>query len=173
MSRITTTVLFVSFLAFTSIALTGCGEDNHHDDHIQSTDMEDDNFVFIWSGDWSVEYSYNVDCDQDGYGTRKAEDRHGLLTIAIHGENDDLETNLNDQTLYAMKGKGDNTRLSLTGSFPLQATGDDKAGTDSEIIIILEELVDANQAKGEMTGTFDTETVTDCKLSNTAVRFFR
>jgi hypothetical protein len=104
----------------------------------------------------------------------KQEDRSDLFTMRLMGTNEALEADFNqDPSTHSMQGIGTNTRLSLKGSVPLQSSGAARADGESDITFILEDIVDANQAKGEITGTFDTTTGTDCKLTNTVVRFFR
>jgi hypothetical protein len=114
-----------------------------------------------------------VRCDH-GFGNVKTASYTTRFTVALTGQNSALQaqTDVN----YHMGGTGSGSRLSLSGTFPLKGSDNQKASTredETDLSIVLDTVSGKNSASGTLSGTFRSGFGAACEVQNGKVTFSR
>ncbi|MCA9540761.1 MAG: hypothetical protein KC620_17800, partial [Myxococcales bacterium] len=114
---------------------------------------------------------YEVSCDQ-GFNDIRHGAHNDLYTLRITGDSSDLEATLNDHTLT---GNGNDTRMTLNGTFPVRDNNGNEAGAifrDNRISFVINDITSANEAHGTIEGEFEGR-YGSCKVENGTAEFTR
>jgi hypothetical protein len=129
--------------------------------------------ALTWAGTWEAAIEYGVRCDH-GFGNVKTASYTTRFTVALTGQNSALQaqTDVN----YHMGGTGSGSRLSLSGTFPLKGSDNQKASTredETDLSIVLDTVSGKNSASGTLSGTFRSGFGAACEVQNGKVTFSR
>lgn len=118
-----------------------------------------------WSGTWDVQLDYGVDCDY-GLGNVKHGDLSfsNTMTLTVSGGSVTA-----DIMGYQMEGTGGDDRLKLNGQYPVRDENQSVAGdvdASNNITLDIDTILDADSAKGTISGTFDGQFGATCTISN-------
>lgn len=118
-----------------------------------------------WSGTWDVQLDYGVDCDY-GLGNVK----HGELsfsnTMTLSAGGGSVTADIMG---YQMEGTGGEKGLKLNGQYPVRDENQSVAGdvdAGNNITLDIGTVVDADNAQGVISGTFEGQFGATCTISN-------
>jgi len=97
------------------------------------------------------------------------------VTAQLSGANTSLTAELAGDSGYTMTGTGNATRLTLSGQFPGRDHNANAATTvmrDNSVSITLDEVIDANRARGTLSGSYDTSGGVSCIIQSGGVLDF-
>ena len=120
-----------------------------------------------WAGTWFIEVTYELTCEE-AFREDKTGTYMGSWTIVLEGSNDALTAQIN-QT-HQMIGAGNDSRLTLSGTFPLKSTQQEKTSPNimrrNEISLKLDDVESTDQVSGSISGIFETDDFIydECKL---------
>ncbi|MEO1273649.1 MAG: hypothetical protein AAFX99_36660, partial [Myxococcota bacterium] len=119
-----------------------------------------------WTGTWNAQVVYEVSCDV-GFGNIDTGNNDYRVTLQISGSNSSLTANIDAN--YEMTGNGNDTRMTLSGTFPARDDDGDTGSTasnENQISIVIDTVVDNNNATGTIEGQFKGRFSTDCTISS-------
>lgn len=129
-----------------------------------------------WAGTWFIEVTYELTCEE-AFREDKTGTYMGSWSIVLEGSNDALTAQIN-QT-HQMIGAGNDSRLTLSGTFPLKSTQQDKTSPNimrrNEISLKLDDVESADQVNGTISGIFETDDFIydDCEIISGQVMMSR
>lgn len=132
-----------------------------------------DTTPLAWAGTWDAAVEYGVRCDH-GFGNVKTASYTTRFTVALTGQNNALQaqTDVN----YYMGGTGSGSKLTLSGTFPLKGSDNQKASTredETDLSIILDTVSTKDSASGTLSGTFRSGFGAACEVQSGKVTFSR
>lgn len=130
---------------------------------------EEPPLVVSWAGTWTVSVAYNVTCD--AAGSERTMDSSGTWAMTLTGPNSDLEGETSG--FYYVDGSGRETRLLLSGAFPLKGTDNQDAITTGAAIAFAVEASDENTATGTISGSYESGFGLDCTINSGTATFAR
>lgn len=111
-----------------------------------------------WAGTWFIEVTYEITCEE-AFREDKTGTYQGAWSIVLEGANEALTAQIN-QT-HQMIGAGNEQRLTLSGTFPLKSTQQEKTSPNimrrNEISLKLDDLKSADEVSGTISGIFETD----------------
>lgn len=139
--------------------------DNDNSDDGSGTNID-------WTGTWTVDLDYDVTCEV-GPDEEEGSNQHSH-TIELTGSNSSLSMRLDN---YEMSGTGDSESLRLNGDFPVRDYMGEPAGINStqypnNVSFTIDEITDADNASGTMSGDFEGE-YGSCTIENGQATFSR
>jgi hypothetical protein len=141
------------------------GDDD--DDDVEGDDDDDDAAPPgpDWSGAWEVEIEFSYTCDV--FGDSRTNSGSGRWSLNLSGPPSDLVARVNGNDWYTMNGSGDDEGVFLCGSFPIPDLNDDAAtsGNDNQLCIDAEQVIDAEEVRGQLTGSFE-DTLGSCQMDS-------
>lgn len=120
-----------------------------------------------WIGTWSFEVTYTANC-RLSVATQPPSAKNYFTTGRLTGSNADITASFENNT-FRMAGNGNNARMILSGSFPARDHRDNTATQverDNNIDIRITEIVDANTARGTISGSYDTRGGVSCEIAD-------
>ncbi len=129
-----------------------------------------------WAGTWSGSFTYSVSCDL-GFDNIRTADHSHIETGSLSASGNTVTAVFASQDEYTMTGPGSDTRLTLSGQFPVRDyDGNITRGTvsaDNAISIVLDNIVDNDNVSGSFSGQFQGQFGADCTISEGTATFSR
>lgn len=132
--------------------------------------------VARWAGTWFADLAYTVTCEES-FREDKTETLVGTWTVTITGANDALAAEVSGNHFLEGAGRGD--RLTLTGTWPLKSTENDREAStiprDTRITLLVDDVLSRDEARGEVSGSFETSdfVYSDCVIDAGTVTLTR
>jgi hypothetical protein len=120
-----------------------------------------------WTGTWSVRATYPVVCRWSSAGAPNEANLDFTVTARLTGSNSDLTADFSGQ--YTMTGTGNDSRLTLSGQFPGRDHRNQTATQvmrDNQVTVSIDEVVDANRARGRIEGNYETSGGISCVIQS-------
>lgn len=141
-----------------------------------STDQPTPSAPISWAGTWFAEVEYTVTCSNPTHGS-DTQTLSGSWSIVLTGANGSLEADVN--RTHQMIGAGNDSRLTLSGTFPLKGTRQDKTSPNimrrNEISLKLDMLQDHDNVSGSISGNYETDDFihNNCQIDSGSVTMSR
>jgi hypothetical protein len=137
---------------------TGNGGD---DDTGETTEAPD------WSGRWTVEIEWSVECDLS-FGDTASNSGTDTWNLGFEGPADDLTVDVNGSEFFILRGQADDDGFSICGDFPMYDHEGEmvRSGTQNEICLEGTEVVSAEEVRGVARGPFEARFGADCELQD-------
>lgn len=141
-----------------------------------STDQPAPSAPLSWAGTWFAEVEYTVTCSNPTHGS-DTQTLSGSWSIVLTGANGSLEADVN--RTHQMLGAGNDSRLTLSGTFPLKGTRQDKTSPNimrrNEISLKLDMLQDHDNVSGSISGNYETDDFihNNCQIDSGSVTMSR
>lgn len=127
--------------------------------------------AFAWAGTWNVDLTYTSRCNFGGVSMQQRANMH-TVSLAVTGSNDNLTASAQGDT-YTLTGTGSDTRLSLSGTFPLRDhVGQSASGVNStQVTFDLTRM--GNGGSGTVQANFNGSVGFRCEVQGGSVTFRR
>ncbi len=123
--------------------------------------------AFTWAGTWSVDLSYTARCNFGGAAMQQRANMH-TVTLEVSGANDSLTGTAQGQT-YELTGTGSDTRLSLSGTFPMRDHNGQSASGSNRTQVTFDVTRMGNGGSGSVQATFDGSSGFRCEVQGGSV----
>jgi hypothetical protein len=125
------------------------------------------NQPFTWAGTWTVELSYTARCNFGGVSMQQRANMHSV-TLQVEGTNSSLTGSAQGMT-YEMTGTGSDTRLSLSGTFPMRDHNGQSASGSNRTQVTFDVTRMGEGGSGSVQATFDGSSGFRCEVQGGSV----